>query len=80
MMNRWCDSTLMYIVLLFLYLRSGSFTVGKIQHRSHPHPLDMVCLNGDGSRAFSVSADMAFLSKGLTSLSIYCSWRMEAIL
>lgn len=79
-MKRWYDSTHMEIVLLFLYLRSGSFTVGKIQHRPYPHRLDMVSLNGDGSRSFSVSADMAFLSKGLTSLSIYCSWRMEEIL
>lgn len=50
MMRRWYDST--YInCLAVLYFLSRLFTVGKSQkHSCHCH-LDVVCLNGDGSRS-----------------------------
>lgn len=70
---------LIYIstVLLICNFISGSFTIGKTQKHSCHHHLDMVCLNGDDSRSFSIPIDMAFLCKGLTSCSTPISWRME---
>lgn len=68
-----------YVNCLFLYFPSGSFTVEKIQTHSYHHHLDVVCLNGDGSRSFSILIDMAFSCKGLTRLRVYCTWRVEML-
>lgn len=68
----------LFFVLFFTFLHPGSFTVGKIQQHSCHHHLEMVCLNGDVAIS-SIPADLAFLSKGLTRLSFYCSWRMKRL-
>lgn len=60
---------LLYINCFVDLYFQGHLRLGNLKHCYHRH-LELAFCNGDGSRSFRILVDMAFLSKGLTRLSV----------